>query len=227
MSADWERRAEELAADAIAAGRPTAWFDRLYAEGEAGTVGMPWDRDRVRPPLARWTAERGLRGHGRRAVVVGCGLGMDAEHVASLGYDTTAFDVAETAIRVARRRHPASPVRYQVADLLRLPEEWRRAFDLVVEVYTVQALPEPPRRQAIAAIAGLVAPGGTLVVIARARTRDVTDADIAGPPWPLTRADVDAFATGGLEPAGIEQRPDPDQPQVLRWQAELRRPAAT
>jgi hypothetical protein len=65
----------------------------------------------------------------------------------------------------ARRRFPDSAVDYVVADLLDLPPEWHRAFDLVVEVITVQALPDPPRARAIACVASLVAPGGTLIVI--------------------------------------------------------------
>jgi hypothetical protein len=56
-----------------------------------------------------------------------------------------AFDVAETAIRVARQRHPGTAVDYVVADLLRPPAAWSRAFDLVVEIITVQALAEPSR----------------------------------------------------------------------------------
>jgi hypothetical protein len=62
-----------------------------------------------------------------------------------------AFDVAETAIRVARQRHPGTAVDYVVADLLRPPAAWSRAFDLVVEIITVQALAEPSRRSAISA----------------------------------------------------------------------------
>ncbi len=47
----------------------------------------------------------------QRAVVIGCGLGADAEYVASLGFDTTSFDISGTAIRLARQRFPGSAVR--------------------------------------------------------------------------------------------------------------------
>ena len=63
----------------------------------------------------------------------------------------------------------SSAVDYVVADLLAPPPAWSKAFDLVVEIYTVQALPDPPRRDAIAGVADMVAPGGTLLVIAFAR----------------------------------------------------------
>ncbi len=51
-----------------------------------------------------------------------------------------AFDVSPTAVAEAAQRFAGSPVKYQVADLLAPPPEWTGAFDLVVEIYTVQAL---------------------------------------------------------------------------------------
>jgi SAM-dependent methyltransferase len=56
-----------------------------------------------------------LAGDGRRALVVGCGLGADAEYLAGLGFATTGFDISEAAIRIAQQRHPGSPVHYLVA----------------------------------------------------------------------------------------------------------------
>jgi SAM-dependent methyltransferase len=215
---DWEQRAEDLAAEALAAGTPTAWFDRVYAAGRRGEVSMPWDFDEPNPVLVEWAsrqpAEGTGRSAGRSAVVVGCGLGRDAEFVARLGFTTTAFDVAETPIKVVQERHPDSPVRYTVADLFRLPAEWAHAFDLVVESYTVQALPVTVRAEAIRNVAGLVAPGGRLVVVAGAR--DATHPPPAAPPWPLTRAEIDRFATDGLVAAAVERGGDGS-----RWLAEF------
>jgi SAM-dependent methyltransferase len=156
-------------------------------------------------------------GHGRRALVVGAGFGDDAELVAGLGFETVAFDVSPSAIAAARRRHPGSDVRYVVADLLDPPAEWRAAFDLVVESLTAQSLPDPPRPRAIANVAAMVAPGGTLVVIAAAREPGEA---ANGPPWPLTRAEIDAFAAGGLEPVRVEDFRDVG---IRWWRAELRR----
>jgi SAM-dependent methyltransferase len=120
-----------------------------------------------------------------RALVVGCGLGDDAELLASLGYDVVAFDYSPTAIERCRARFPGSPVEYLVADLLDPPAAWRRAFDLVLEVFTVQSLPPTVRATAIANIAGFVA-GRLLVVATQGEPAD-------GPPWPLTREQVTSF----------------------------------
>jgi hypothetical protein len=64
-----------------------------------------------------------------------------------------------------------------------------------------------------------VADGGTLLVIATAR--DERDGIPDGPPWPLTRAEVDAFAADGLTPVEIEEVREPGVPP--RWRAVFRR----
>ena len=149
------------------------WFEELYAKTEQDP---PWQRERQRISLEQWVEAQGLDGGDtKRAAVVGCGLGTDAEYIASKNYNTVGFDLSPTAIRRAQQLHPDSNVEYVTADLLRLPSDWRHAFDLVVEVWTVQALPDPPRTQAIEAIASLVAPGGDLIVIAIARDDDGPD----------------------------------------------------
>ena len=100
--------------------------------------------------------------------MVGCGVCDDPVFLAGLGCEVTAFDVSPTAVAEARRRFAGSPVNFQVADLLAPPPAWVGAFDLVAELYTVQALYGQARDAAIRALPGLVAPGGTLLVIAGA-----------------------------------------------------------
>ena len=158
-----------LAREALDAGDPAAWFEPLYAAAEQGETQVPWDRGAPNRWLVAWAEANRPRGEGRRAIVVGAGLGDDAEHVAGLGFSTVAFDVSPTAARLARERFPDTRVDYRAADLLELPMAWRGAYDLVVEIRTVQSLPSAPRPAAIAAIRGLVAPGGTALVIAAAR----------------------------------------------------------
>jgi SAM-dependent methyltransferase len=216
-------QAARFIADALAAGDPTGWFEPLYAATAAAGTTPPWNREDARPLVAEWLRAHAADGVGRRAVVVGCGLGADAELVGELGFATVAFDISETAVAIARSRSTHPDVAYAVGDLLDLPSDWVGAFDLVVESYTVQALPDPPRAAAIAGVARLVAPGGTLLVLAAAREED-EPAD--GPPWPLTRAEIASFATLGpaLELARVELLPDPEAPDQRRWRAELRAP---
>ncbi len=214
MTRDWDERADELSSEAIGDGEPTAWFDRLYAEGAAGQVSMPWDRDQPHPLLAEWAGGADLDGRDRTAVVVGCGLGADAEFLAGLGFRTTGFDIAPTAIEQAKTRHPSSQVDYRVADLLALSDDLVGAFDLVVEIFTLQALPDPPRTDAAAGVRSLVAPGGTLLAVA---FRAGGTPAAPGPPFPLTRADMASLATDGITLVELEEAADE------RWLAEYRR----
>jgi SAM-dependent methyltransferase len=211
---DPDELARRLAAESLAVDDPTGWFERLYSAAGAGDAAVPWDRGAPHPLVAEWVERRDPKG--ARALVVGAGLGFDAELVAGLGFDTTAFDVSATAVRQARERHPGSRVHYRTADLLDPPPEWHRAFDLVVESLTVQSMPVNVRAAAIRNVAAMVAPGGTLLVVAFAG--DEQDEAFEGPPWPLSRADIEAFADG-LEPVAIEE-------DTHRWRAEFRRPAA-
>ncbi|WP_305783290.1 class I SAM-dependent methyltransferase [Symbioplanes lichenis] len=212
-----------LAGASLAAGDPTGWFEELYAEAEAGTAEIPWDSDRPSRLLTEWAEHGDVTGAARTALVVGCGPGRDAEYLARLGFVVTAFDISATALRTARRRHPDSPVDYVHADLLALPAAWRGAFDLVVESNNVQALPAAVRPRAIAAIGPLVAPGGTLLVLAAARDEDSPAP--GGPPWPLTRTEIDAFAAetehAGLTTIAVERLADPSGSFVTRWRAEF------
>jgi SAM-dependent methyltransferase len=170
-------------------------FEAIYTGAEAGAAKPPWDYGAPRPQLVEWAEAQNLAGGGREALVVGCGYGADAEFLALLGFRTTAFDFAPTAIAGARRKHPDTEVNYLVADVLDLPHDWQGRFDLVVESLTVQSM--PPKQHTVAArnIAGLVAPRGTLLVLATTREEA---SEATGPPWPLTRSEVALFESGDL-----------------------------
>ncbi|HEY7225496.1 MAG TPA: class I SAM-dependent methyltransferase [Micromonosporaceae bacterium] len=206
--------ARRLAAQSLAEGDDTGWFEKYYAAAEQGTVVVHWvdstPNQRVVAALA------GQRGPGN-AIVTGCGSGEDAEHVASLGYATVAFDVSPTAIAVARRRHPHSAVQYVTANLLSPPRRWQGAFDLVIEAFTLQVLSGRARRTAIAQTAALVAQGGRLLVVATARDEHE---DAGTMPWPLTRAEIESFVDEGLLIDSIVEDIDHEAVgAVRRWRA--------
>lgn len=195
------------------------FFDGLYVAAGGGGDPVPWDRDGApQQLLADWAADRSLSGAGRRAVVVGCGFGGDAEFLARLGFAVVGFDFSAPAIEAARELNPRSAVDYELADLLALPTGWFAGFDLVVESLTVQSLPRSIRAEVIAAVRSLAAPGGTVLVIS---SQQGMRAEAPTGPWPLSRADVDSFAGDGFELVRLEQPPGPDG--LPRWRAELRR----
>jgi len=219
---DANKSAEELAREALERGDATGWFELLYSGASQNTDAIPWADLRPHPGFDQWLTFADTSKLGKRAAVVGCGLGDDAEALAAKGFEVTAFDISPSAVDWAKQRFPNSSVTYQVADLLEAPEDWKRAFDLVVEVYTLQALPADIRSGAVAAVAELVAPGGILLVVCRARE---VEEPAAGPPWHLTREELGAFDHLGLEQQSFVDYIDGEEPTIRRFRVEYRRPA--
>jgi 2-polyprenyl-3-methyl-5-hydroxy-6-metoxy-1,4-benzoquinol methylase len=220
MSDDAKRAvARDAAAKALEDDEPLRWFEELYAAGDAASI--PWADMEPNPNVVAALNQRNLPGEGLRALKVGCGLGDDAEELARHGFTVTAFDVAPAAIEWAKKRFPDSPVDYQLADLLNPPRKWKRAFDFVLESYTLQVLPSSLRREAMTRIASFVKPGGTLLVIARARRENEP---IGRMPWPLTREELLWFGRLGLETESFEELWDQEDPPVRRFRVEYRMP---
>lgn len=187
--------------------QPLAWFEALYASANGNPEAIPWVNREPHPLFQDWLTTRSPVSAGRSALVIGCGLGDDAEVLADRGFQVTAFDLAPTAIAWCRERFPNSPVNYQVADLFDLPSDWAKHFDFVLEIYTIQAMPPELHTAAMQAIAALVAPDGELLVICRGR--EETD-PLTGPPFPLTRSQLATFEQGGLQLAESEDLLDPE-----------------
>jgi SAM-dependent methyltransferase len=178
-------------------------FEEIYAQAGNDLTEIPWATLQPMPALVSWL-DRQPPAAGQRALVVACGLGDDAEEVSRRGYRVTAFDLVPAAIAHCRARFPGSAVDYQVADVFRLPGQWQRAFDLVVEIRTLQSLPVAERAAAAASIAGTVAPGGRVFVHGLAR-RD--DEPPGHRPWPLSPRDLTAFTRAGLAETELSVQP--------------------
>jgi SAM-dependent methyltransferase len=224
---DPDLASRRMAAESLAKNDPTGWFEELYAAAGEGRAVVPWDRGGAHALLTEWAQTAEPQGNGKRALVVGAGTGWDAELIADLGFDTTAFDISPSAVEAARQTHPDTKVDYLVADLLNPPREWQGAFDLVVEIYTIQALPIDLQPAATKQVTAQVRVGGTLLVIAAARDevddQEIADDALDGPPWPLTRAAIDAFATGDVRLIQLDKQPSPSDPSIFRWRAEYLR----
>jgi SAM-dependent methyltransferase len=217
MSRDEMRR---LARESIERGDATGWFEELYRRAAGSWERIPWADLAPNPYLLEWLASPEGRADAGTCLVVGCGLGDDAEALAAAGLRVTAFDISETAIEGCRARYPESRVEYAVADVLAPPPAWRGRFDLVFESYTLLVLPEPARAEAVAELARLVAPGGRLLVLCRAREQSDP---VGALPWPLTREELDAFRAHGLQELSLVSFMDREDPPVRRFRALYRR----
>ena len=217
-------RARALAKNFLERGDAKGWFEALYVEAEGVAERIPWADLAPTPHLLKWLGAHdapGGSGRALAALVVGCGLGDDAELLAARGFDVTAFDISAEAIKWSRRRYPDSKVDYVVADLFELPLEWREAFHLVVEVNTLQVLPPQLQGAAISAMVNCVTPGGTALVIARGRA---PNDDPGSMPWPLTVGDLEPFARSGMDLISFEDFLDKEDPPVRRFKVEYRKP---
>jgi 2-polyprenyl-3-methyl-5-hydroxy-6-metoxy-1,4-benzoquinol methylase len=204
-------------------------FEEIYAQAGTDLNEIPWATLRPMPELVSWLDRQppaagqapaagqppaaGQAAAGQTALVVACGLGDDAEEVSRRGFGVTAFDLVPAAIAHCWARFPDSAVDYEVADVFRLPSEWSRAFDLVVEVRTLQSLPVAERGAAAASIAGAVAPGGRVFVHGLAR-RD--DEPAGRRPWPLSPRDLTEFTRAGLTETELNfHRSGPDRRRTV------------
>lgn len=220
--ADEQRTAREIVQEHLERGDCVGWFEPFYALAEGNSAAIPWAASGPRRDLVQWAQESHAAGNGQSALVIGCGLGDDAEFLAELGYRVTAFDVSPTAIDWCKDRFPETAVDYQVADMFTPPTNWLGGFDLVVEDYIVQALPPEMRVASVQAVAAFPAPAGLLLAIGRG----IDDIALrSGPPWPLTQEELALFEQAGLLRGRFHREIDPADSIRFRYRAEFQRKA--
>lgn len=135
-------------------------------------------------------------------MVIGCGHGDDAEYLSQFGLDVTAFDISETIIKKCQSTHINSKVDYHCFDLFHTPSEWENHYDFVLEIYTLQAIPEAILPAAAKKIASFVNPSGHLLCISRGREpREPVKKAL---PRPLLQKEFDPFLEYGLAEISFE-----------------------
>ncbi len=137
---------------------PEFW-QAIYRDGRAG-----WDLGEPTPVFRR-ILQSGRLPPGRM-IVLGAGRGHDARMFARHGFDVTAVDFAEDAVRAMQdMAEPEAPLTIMQADIFDLPEHFGNEFDYVLE-YTCFCAIDPQRRAAYAdVVAHLLKPGGMFVAL--------------------------------------------------------------
>ena len=126
-----------------------AWLAEM---GERGDFSRAFILDA--PMLARIDA-----GRFANALDVGCGEGRFCRTLAARGIRPTGIDPTEPLLAEARRRDPAGDYRPGRAEALDFPDA---SFDLVVSYLTLIDIPDI--RRAIAEMARVLRPGGSLLI---------------------------------------------------------------
>jgi SAM-dependent methyltransferase len=212
-------RIREIAADYAERGDDLGWFEAVYREADGNPEKLPWGHLEPNRFFKEWAERHDLTGDGRKALVVGCGLGDDAGYLDGLGFEVTAFDISSTAVNWAKRLNSETDIKFETADLFHPPQNWHDSFDLVLEIYTIQPLPMGLRSKAIDSVASFVAPGGRLVVVCRGRD---DDQELEQLPWPLSRRELARFTESGLTEVGFRAIWDAEEKQ-MRFLAEYQR----
>lgn len=190
--------------------KPMDWFDSIYTDAEGDYRSVFWADLEPNPYLLKWL-KSSLKHTGHKAVVIGCGVGDDAEALSAAGYHVTAFDISPEAIRLCKNRYPDTKVKYLIADLFDYPLQWAENFDLVYECNTIQVLPGKYRVQARDAMISLLAPQGYILVSCRSRIKGEQEDDI---PLPLDKEEIDGFIRCGLKEMSFEAYDDTQEPPV-------------
>ena len=170
---------------------PLSWFEELYCSSRRDRRLIPWDWMEPHPFLVEWIQEIQ---HTGRALVVGSGLGEDAAFLYEKGWKVTAFDVSESAVEWASQLHKGKEIDWLVGDLVQPEQSWKEAFDLVLEVHILQAIPEEIRNSAYRNLSPLLNKNGLLMCIGRLANglEEQNDA----PPWPLSRDFIHQIGEG-------------------------------
>lgn len=207
-------KARQLATKFLEQNDPTGWFEKLYSQAQGDSQAIPWADLTANPNLTQWLDANGIQGNARKALVVGSGLGDDAEALSKIGFEVTAFDIAPSAIAWSQKRFPRSRVDYVVADALKFQQSWENNFDFILESYTLQAVPNDIRQQIMKNITKYLKPWGLLLVICRGR--EITE-ELNGLPYPLTKEELALFKELGLNQIKLEDYIDQENPPVRRF----------
>lgn len=215
-------RARELAEEFAERGDVVGWFDAFYQEAAGDNQQIPWADLEPNKFLRTWAEKNHLQGNGRKALVVGCGLGDDAKYLLDLGFDVTAFDISPTAIDWAKRIHAETNIEFEIADLFEPRGDWINAFDFVLEVYTIQPLPLEMRERVIDAIAAFVGDAGEVLVVTRGREDDEEPVEL---PWALSRKDLSRFEIHDLAQIDFQILQGDEEPPLPRFVVHYRKTA--
>ncbi|MGH9742019.1 MAG: class I SAM-dependent methyltransferase [Candidatus Acidiferrum sp.] len=136
-------------------GRP---WDASYHDGPA-----PWDIGGPQPAIARLVTEGGIAG---AVLDAGCGTGENALLVASLGFSVLGFDVAETALAMARKKAADRGIaaEFAAADAFHL-ERLGRKFQTVLDCGLFHTFNGDERPGYVASLASVTKQDGTLYVL--------------------------------------------------------------
>jgi len=157
-----------------------AFWESRYQAGDT-----PWDKGEAAPPLVDYLASQQVLGS---VCVPGCGAGHDVRALAAQGATVTGFDIAPSALALARSAPPMGNEEYLEIDWFRLPQELQGCFDWVFEHTCFCAIDPVLRADYVKSCSSALKPGGRLLAIFFM----TPDAEL-GPPFGVSTAELDQW----------------------------------
>src|SRR5690349_9311684 len=135
---------------------PSSTWDERYQQQPVET--MPWFYPELDDDLAQALDALGLRSGS--ALDLGTGPGTQAIQLAQRGFDVTATDLSQAAIRLVQERVQAQglQISWQQDDIL--SSRLTGSFDLIFDRGCFHVLPPERRQDYVITVAGLLKPGG-------------------------------------------------------------------
>lgn len=156
---------------------PDDW-EQKYQADEAH-----WDHGGASPGLVEFLREHRDLAKGTVAVP-GCGTGHDVRAWAESGFQAHGFDIAPTAVRLAKEQTKAAGLEAAFTRFDFLNDPPPEPFDYLWEHTLFCAIHPDQRDQYVRAVNRWLKPGGIYLAV----NYIVCDPD--GPPWPVTAAEL-------------------------------------
>jgi SAM-dependent methyltransferase len=153
----------------------------------------PWDIGAPQPAVVR-AVENGAFAGAREILDAGCGTGESSLLLATRGHKVFAFDLAKTAIAIARKKAAArrltNPVKFTVADALRLERasSLRQKFDAILDCALFHTFNASERARYAANLTKVAKPGALFYILAFSDQGQPADLG----PHPVSQADIRA-----------------------------------
>ncbi|MFP5020409.1 class I SAM-dependent methyltransferase [Pseudonocardia phyllosphaerae] len=189
---------------------PISRFDQAYTEGDP-----PWVIPGPQPAVVALERSGALHG---RVLDPGCGIGEHTILLARSGYDVLGVDGSAAALDRARRRAVQEGVDATFAQVDALAPGDLGTFDSVLDSALFHLFDAGDQARYADVLAGLVAPGGVVYVLALARTGGaefgpvidasaITDA-FTGPDWAVEEIAATTYR-GVVTPGQAESYGEP------------------
>lgn len=167
-------------------------MSQQYWEQRYQTGDIPWEKGEASPGLVDFLTDHPELPRGT-VLVPGCGSGHDARVWARFGFTVTGYDIAPSAVALAREKTAAAflTADFHTGDFLR--DAPVRPYDWVFEHTCFCAIQPAERDLYVAAVQRWLRPGGHYLAV------NYLIPDTDGPPFGTTREELVERFSPGLE----------------------------